>query len=70
MKKVLVLRLASFPVGGSRYVTEGKDILSQLRTGDVIQSARLVSGNDRLVVPGAESVEAEETAEAVAVSDT
>eukprot|EP00250_Pteridium_aquilinum_P016844 c23319_g1_i1 orf=434-1741(-) len=32
------------------YVTNGKELLSQLRTGDVIESARLVSGADRLVV--------------------
>ncbi|GJP74800.1 hypothetical protein CLOP_g5335 [Closterium sp. NIES-67] len=33
------------------YVTKGRDVLAQLRTGDVIQSARIVSGADRLVVP-------------------
>ncbi|MCO5553244.1 hypothetical protein L7F22_006765 [Adiantum nelumboides] len=31
------------------YVTNGKELLSQLRTGDVIESAKLVSGADRLV---------------------
>lgn len=35
------------------YVTKGQDILAQLRTGDVIQSVRLISGQDRLVVPSA-----------------
>lgn len=32
------------------YVTNGKELLSQLRTGDVIESAKLVSGVDRLVI--------------------
>lgn len=32
------------------YVTNGKELLSQLRTGDVIESAKLVSGADRLIV--------------------
>ncbi|CAI5476940.1 unnamed protein product [Closterium sp. Yama58-4] len=31
------------------YVTKGRDVLAQLRTGDVIQSARIVAGADRLV---------------------
>lgn len=31
------------------YVTNGKELLSQLRTGDVIESAKLVSGADRLI---------------------
>eukprot|EP00240_Pyramimonas_obovata_P002333 CAMPEP_0118946040 /NCGR_PEP_ID=MMETSP1169-20130426/43479_1 /TAXON_ID=36882 /ORGANISM="Pyramimonas obovata, Strain CCMP722" /LENGTH=445 /DNA_ID=CAMNT_0006891919 /DNA_START=1 /DNA_END=1338 /DNA_ORIENTATION=+ len=31
------------------YVTEGKEILSQIRNGDVIQSARIVSGADKLI---------------------
>jgi cyclophilin family peptidyl-prolyl cis-trans isomerase len=35
------------------YVTEGNEILKQLRTGDVIKNARLVSGAERLVTPPA-----------------
>ncbi|XP_050138940.1 peptidyl-prolyl cis-trans isomerase CYP37, chloroplastic-like isoform X3 [Malus sylvestris] len=34
-----------------RYTTVGKDILSQIKTGDVIRSAKLVEGQDRLVLP-------------------
>ncbi|XP_055960533.1 peptidyl-prolyl cis-trans isomerase CYP37, chloroplastic isoform X2 [Mercurialis annua] len=33
------------------YVTTGRDILSQIKTGDVIQSAKLVDGQDRLIFP-------------------
>jgi cyclophilin family peptidyl-prolyl cis-trans isomerase len=33
------------------YVTEGVELLKQLGSGDRIQSARLVAGQDRLVVP-------------------
>lgn len=33
------------------YTTVGKDILSQIKTGDVIRSAKLVEGQDRLVLP-------------------
>jgi hypothetical protein len=33
------------------YVTGGLDAVGKLETGDVIRSARLVSGRDRLVVP-------------------
>lgn len=33
------------------YVTNGKELLSQIRTGDIIRSAKLVSGADRLMVP-------------------
>ncbi|KAF5730637.1 peptidyl-prolyl cis-trans isomerase CYP37 chloroplastic [Tripterygium wilfordii] len=33
------------------YTTVGRDILSQIKTGDVIKSAKLVDGQDRLVVP-------------------
>lgn len=32
-----------------RYVTKGKELLSQLKTGDIIKSAKLVSGLDRFV---------------------
>ncbi|XP_024370689.1 peptidyl-prolyl cis-trans isomerase CYP37, chloroplastic [Physcomitrium patens] len=31
------------------YVTKGRELLSQLKTGDVIKEAKLVSGTDRLV---------------------
>jgi hypothetical protein len=34
-----------------RYTTVGKDILSQIKTGDVIVSAKLVEGQDRLILP-------------------
>jgi RNA polymerase-interacting CarD/CdnL/TRCF family regulator len=34
-----------------RYVTKGKELLSQLKTGDIIKSAKLVSGLDRFVAP-------------------
>ncbi|CAN1838072.1 Peptidyl-prolyl cis-trans isomerase CYP37, chloroplastic [Linum perenne] len=33
------------------YMTAGKDILAQIKTGDVIQSAKLVDGQDRLILP-------------------
>ncbi|KAF8014883.1 hypothetical protein BT93_H0623 [Corymbia citriodora subsp. variegata] len=33
------------------YATTGRDTLSQIKTGDVIRSAKLVEGRDRLVVP-------------------
>ncbi|KAL2247548.1 UNVERIFIED_CONTAM: Peptidyl-prolyl cis-trans isomerase CYP37, chloroplastic [Sesamum indicum] len=33
------------------YTTVGRDILSQIKTGDVIRSAKLVEGEDRLVMP-------------------
>ncbi|XP_042520908.1 peptidyl-prolyl cis-trans isomerase CYP37, chloroplastic isoform X3 [Macadamia integrifolia] len=33
------------------YTTLGRDILSQINTGDVIRSARLVEGRDRLILP-------------------
>ncbi|KAG8658024.1 peptidyl-prolyl cis-trans isomerase CYP37, chloroplastic isoform X2 [Manihot esculenta] len=33
------------------YTTAGRDILAQIKTGDVIQSAKLVEGQDRLVLP-------------------
>ncbi|KDP38925.1 hypothetical protein JCGZ_00682 [Jatropha curcas] len=33
------------------YSTTGRDILSQIKTGDVIQSAKLVEGQDRLLLP-------------------
>ncbi|ONI12853.1 hypothetical protein PRUPE_4G187400 [Prunus persica] len=33
------------------YATAGRDILSQIKTGDVIQSAKLIDGQDRLVLP-------------------
>ncbi|XVE50361.1 hypothetical protein DITRI_Ditri01bG0156300 [Diplodiscus trichospermus] len=33
------------------YTTAGREILPQIRTGDIIQSAKLVEGQDRLVLP-------------------
>ncbi|KAK6934308.1 Cyclophilin-type peptidyl-prolyl cis-trans isomerase domain [Dillenia turbinata] len=33
------------------YTTVGREILSQIKTGDVIKSAKLVKGQDRLIVP-------------------
>ncbi|CAN1154103.1 Peptidyl-prolyl cis-trans isomerase CYP37, chloroplastic [Linum perenne] len=33
------------------YMTAGKDILAQIKTGDVIRSAKLVDGQDRLILP-------------------
>jgi len=63
------LLLFSSSVAFPRYITEGKDILSQLRTGDVIQSAAAGLGGDRLVIPGSESAATEE-AEALAVSES
>eukprot|EP00270_Netrium_digitus_P006019 TRINITY_DN1814_c0_g1_i1.p1 TRINITY_DN1814_c0_g1~~TRINITY_DN1814_c0_g1_i1.p1 ORF type:complete len:475 (+),score=109.48 TRINITY_DN1814_c0_g1_i1:50-1474(+) len=43
------------------YVTKGKEILSQLRTGDVIETGRIVAGFDRLVLPPASAAAADET---------
>jgi hypothetical protein len=34
-----------------RYTTVGRDILPQIKTGDVILSAKLVEGQDRLILP-------------------
>ncbi|CAN0826410.1 Peptidyl-prolyl cis-trans isomerase CYP37, chloroplastic [Linum grandiflorum] len=33
------------------YITGGRDILGQIKTGDVIRSAKLVDGQDRLILP-------------------
>ncbi|CAI0375936.1 unnamed protein product [Linum tenue] len=33
------------------YATSGRDILSQIKTGDVIRSAKMVDGQDRLILP-------------------
>ncbi|RZC09066.1 peptidyl-prolyl cis-trans isomerase CYP37, chloroplastic-like [Glycine soja] len=33
------------------YTTAGRDILPQIKTGDVIRSAKLIEGQDRLVLP-------------------
>ncbi|KAB1217215.1 Peptidyl-prolyl cis-trans isomerase CYP37, chloroplastic [Morella rubra] len=33
------------------YTTSGREILPQIRTGDVIRSAKLVEGQDRLILP-------------------
>jgi len=35
------------------YVTSGMDSVAKLQTGDVIRSAKLISGRERLVVPQA-----------------
>ncbi len=35
------------------YVTEGKDVLGQIKQGDRVESARVVSGLDHFVAPGA-----------------
>ncbi|GJN32753.1 hypothetical protein PR202_gb21276 [Eleusine coracana subsp. coracana] len=35
------------------YTTEGRDVLSQIKTGDKIRSAKLVQGRERLVLPQA-----------------
>jgi hypothetical protein len=34
-----------------RYTTAGREILSQIKSGDIIQSAELVEGQDRLILP-------------------
>ncbi|CAM6124244.1 unnamed protein product [Calypogeia fissa] len=33
------------------YVTKGRELLSQLKTGDIIQSATMISGQEKLLVP-------------------
>ncbi|XP_057748804.1 peptidyl-prolyl cis-trans isomerase CYP37, chloroplastic isoform X1 [Arachis stenosperma] len=33
------------------YTTNGRDILPQIKTGDIVRSAKLVEGQDRLVLP-------------------
>lgn len=33
------------------YTTAGREILSQIKSGDIIQSAELVEGQDRLILP-------------------
>ncbi|GBG61289.1 hypothetical protein CBR_g19822 [Chara braunii] len=33
------------------YVTKGREVLPQLQTGDIIESAKLVAGADRLLIP-------------------
>lgn len=33
------------------YATAGREILSQIKTGDIIRSAKLLEGRDRLVLP-------------------
>jgi len=35
------------------YTTDGRDVLSQIKTGDKIRSAKLVQGRERLVLPSA-----------------
>jgi len=34
-----------------RYTIAGKDILGQIKTGDIIKSAKLIEGQDRLSLP-------------------
>lgn len=34
-----------------RYTTVGREILPQIKSGDVIRSAKLVEGEDNLVLP-------------------
>lgn len=34
-----------------RYTTVGREILPQIKTGDVIRSVKLLNGQDRLVLP-------------------
>ena len=34
-----------------RYTTAGRDILGQIQTGDIIKSAKLIEGQDRLILP-------------------
>lgn len=38
-----------------RYTTIGRDILPQIKTGDIIQSAKLVDGKERLFLPPQEN---------------
>ncbi|XP_074311059.1 peptidyl-prolyl cis-trans isomerase CYP37, chloroplastic isoform X2 [Silene latifolia] len=33
------------------YTTAGRDVLPQIKTGDIIKSAKLIEGNDRLILP-------------------
>ncbi|KFK38895.1 hypothetical protein AALP_AA3G174800 [Arabis alpina] len=33
------------------YTTSGKDLLGQIKTGDIIKSAKLIEGQDRLILP-------------------
>ncbi|KAL9297870.1 hypothetical protein ACSQ67_023766 [Phaseolus vulgaris] len=33
------------------YTTTGRDILPQIKTGDIIRSAKLIDGQDHLVLP-------------------
>lgn len=54
----------SCPCRRRRYVTAGEEVLSQLRTGDRIQSARLTSGKERLVIPPGRAKDAAEKAAA------
>ncbi|KAK9152636.1 hypothetical protein Sjap_000116 [Stephania japonica] len=35
----------------NRYTTAGKELLSQIKTGDLIRSAKLIEGQDRLILP-------------------
>uniref|UniRef100_A0A0E0ED70 PPIase cyclophilin-type domain-containing protein n=1 Tax=Oryza meridionalis TaxID=40149 RepID=A0A0E0ED70_9ORYZ len=39
------------------YTTDGREVLSQIKTGDIIRSAKLVQGRERLVLPPAAPAE-------------
>lgn len=43
--------ISIFSCDSGRYTTVGRDILPQIKTGDIIRSAKLVEGQDRLVLP-------------------
>ena len=38
-----------------RYATDGRDVLSQIKAGDKIRSAKLIQGRERRVLPAAAS---------------
>ena len=40
------------------YATDGRDVLSQIKAGDKIRSAKLIQGRERLVLPAAASAPA------------
>lgn len=43
----------TYAVSIHRYTTAGREVLSQIKTGDFIRSAKLVHGQDRLILPDA-----------------
>lgn len=51
----LIIFLRLITVSKYRYTTAGREVLRQVKTGDVIQSAKLVEGQDRLILPPAEN---------------